>query len=81
VKAAGSIFSRKVVLIGLLLLANIIGYLVARNYFTRNACMTCSNKEEMHEAAPSGKVKDGSKSILNWTYTLIRQLGTGGSVR
>jgi len=35
----------------------------------------------MHEAAPSGKVKDGSKSILNWTYTLIRQLGTGGSVR
>ncbi|MBU6323943.1 MAG: hypothetical protein KJS92_00510 [Bacteroidetes bacterium] len=78
--AAGSIFNKKVILIGLLLLANLIGFVVARNYFTRNACMTCAAPREIHKHSGNG-VSEGKGTLLNWTFTLIRSLGSGKHIR
>lgn len=80
VNTAGKVINRKVILIGLLLLANLIGFVVARNYFNRNSCMTCAVPHEMHKESGSG-VSDGSATVLNWTFTLISLLGAGKQVR
>ena len=79
-KAARRIINKKVILIGLLLLANLIGFVVARNYFNRNACMTC---EAPHQSVnePGKEVQNGSGSVLNWTYTLIQLIGSGKQIR
>lgn len=79
-KAARSIINKKVILIGLLLLANLIGFMVARNYFNRNSCMTCAAPQEIHKHSGSG-VSEGTGSLFNWTFTLIRSLGSGKHIR
>jgi hypothetical protein len=79
-KAAGNIINKKVILIGLLLLANLIGFVVARNYFNRNACMTCDAPQEAVND-PGKEVQNGSVNLFNWTYTLIQLMNSGKHIR
>ncbi len=79
-KAAKGVFNKKVVLIGFLILANLIGFVVARNYFNRNTCMTCAAPQESQKQSGSG-VSEGTGTLFNWTFTLIRSLSSGKNIR
>lgn len=76
VKVLGFQIRKSTLLIVLLLLANAIGYLAASSYFNDNTCLACSENEEavLEEAGAYG---DKKTAIVDWTFTLIRFLGSG----
>jgi hypothetical protein len=79
-KMPGIKIRKSTLLIILLLLANVIGYLTASNYFEDKTCLACSRKEETlpDEAGAYG---DKKTAVIDWTFTLFRFLGSGASAR
>jgi hypothetical protein len=80
VKTTRSYFNKKSVLIGFLLLANLIGFVVARNYFHKNACMSCSIPTETKEEGGQ-QVHHGSTAMFSWAFTLLEMMRPGNQVR
>jgi hypothetical protein len=76
VKVLGFQIRKSTLLIIMLLLANVIGYFAASSYFNDNTCLACSQNEEavLEEAGAYG---DKKTAIVDWTFTLIRFLGSG----
>jgi hypothetical protein len=80
VKTTRSYLNKKSVLIGFLLLANLIGFVVARNYFHKNACMSCGIPTETTEETGQ-QVRDGSTVMFSWAFTLLEMMRPGNQVR
>jgi hypothetical protein len=80
VKTVRPFINKKAVLIGFLLLANLIGFVVARNYFHKNACMSCSIPKETIEE-PGQQVHQGSTVMFSWAFTLLEMMRPGNQVR
>jgi hypothetical protein len=80
VKIAGIRLNKATLLILLLLLANAIGFFAARQYFDRNTCIACTEESESGLEKES-TFTDGKTLIYDWTFTLIRFLGSGAQAR
>jgi hypothetical protein len=80
VKTVRPFINKKAVLIGFLLLANLIGFVVARNYFHKNACMSCSIPKEAPEESGQ-QVNQGSAVMFSWAFTLLEMMRPGNQVR
>lgn len=76
VKVLGFQIRKSTLLIIMLLLANAIGYFVANKYFTDNTCLACAESEEA-VLDNAGAYGDKKTAIVDWTFTLIRFLGSG----
>jgi hypothetical protein len=80
VKVLGFQIRKSTLLIILLVIANAIGYVAASRYFNDNTCLACTQDEEtiLEEAGGYG---DKKTAIIDWTFTLIRFLGSGAKAQ